>query len=451
VTSKIRITAKGFAALKQQTEQVAQLNRTAATQKTEAQAQSAAIAQAKTAAGETSPIIPSGPDQQAGRTASPTNGGTNNPAAPQKDKDQQNLDSSGRRRNDVPTITKTRELVANGDPPGGVVIVQAVSPAAFDPSDPKILIGPPGVRSDESIGALCPNSQLDIKEKPFLFGQANAESSGSYQDWFLLPLTKDACIAIRIKTLINVWYYFQVASDGYTVLDSDLTSLWESYAFVVSKTKARQIDMPSALENNLKELYPPMTLNSTLEYTGSPFFYPTIPPYTIDVFSGQAWRNSRRYGDYSRANETLSVAFGMGNLSGFHGGQLGFFGRSEFLTPAVYRFLTGPMTINTNNGRYAYMRDNYFPDAPTYYLSRCQLDGTCDTTRVGFDVTKETPIDIVTPMENEFFRRRKKYDVSLNGANRTTDQLYYAWNWDRASYCQQQAIALGFSSEDLTP
>lgn len=119
MTSRIRITANGFAALKQQTEQVAQLNRTAATQKDEAKAQGAAIEQAGTPAGESSPVIPSGPDQQAGRTASGTSGGINNPAAPQKDKDQQNLDTKGRRRNDVPTITKTRELVANGDATAG--------------------------------------------------------------------------------------------------------------------------------------------------------------------------------------------------------------------------------------------------------------------------------------------------------------------------------------------
>jgi hypothetical protein len=350
----------------------------------------------------------------------------------------------------TPTTYRRPEPGAVGSTEG-VVGFQSTSPSNFDPADPQLLVGPPGVKSNETIGALCPNSALNIKERPPFYGRAYLESGGFYEDWFLLPLTKEACIAVRIKVRIFVWYHFDVTSGGFTLLDSSQDDLWEAYAFAVSKKKTRKITMPSILEGHLKELFPPMALNDTTNYRGFPFLYPTLDPYPVQTFNTPKWRDSSRYGNYSRGNETLPVAFGIGELNGFHGGNLGSLNRSEFFSPAVYQFLTGPMTVSNDSRNYQYMRETYFQNAPNYYLSQCHLDNTCDDTKIGFDVTREQPIDIITPVRDEAFRQKGAYDVKLNGADKNLDFLYYAWNWDKPAYCQQQAISLGFTAADLRP
>jgi hypothetical protein len=364
-----------------------------------------------------------------------------------------------------------RRPAANRTLTGGVVGVQTGFPANYNPSTPRLLVGPPGVHLDESTGTTAPIDVLTLRPTPPGFGFpisgfGYASSTGTADEWYLLPLTGKTCLAIRIVTQVSAWYYFQV-DDGFILLDSDSGSLWKAYAFVVSESATRQIAVPKTLEDYLKELIPPMSLNATTVYTGAPFTYGTGWTYNIATFNAATWRASRRYGDYSSVNDTLAKHFGMGYLTSNHRGAGAI---ATFATPAIYRFISGPMTIDNNSQNYAYMRQNYFSNAPSSYIGPCQLrnetivsDGvssyvdysypSCDSTKVGFDVTRAVPVDIFTGMDPANFVPKRAYDVKLNGASQTSGQykLYYAWNWDNANYCRQEALSLGFSGADLTP
>jgi hypothetical protein len=347
-------------------------------------------------------------------------------------------------------------------------------PANYDPENPTILVGPLGVTLRQSTGVTASIEKLDIRPTPPGFGIPIAgygyyDTRGNEQQWFLLPLRKDTCIAVFWRAQIHAWYYFEVVGQEYVLLDYDEDSLWQVRAFCVSETKTKQIDVPSALEENLKQVYPLMTFNSSIQYTGAPFFYPTIPPLTLPSFNRSLWRNSGRYGDYSEQFDTLARQFGIGNLTSNHRGTGS--SQSIFYSPAVYRFITGPMVIDSRSRSYSYMRQNYYPYAPNYYVGPCQIREVdksssppflefeypfCTTEKTGFDLTRDTPVDISTPVNRTTFSRKKQYDVKLNdeppgpfGSPFPTNQVIYAWNWDQPGLCQRRALNLGFTEADL--
>jgi hypothetical protein len=81
---------------------------------------------------------------------------------------------------------------------------------------------------------------------------------------------------------------------------------------------------------------------------------------------------------------------------------------------------------------------------PSFALGACQLSGTCEADRYGFDLTRNP--DATTPT----YQRNRAGDIVIP-SGRTTAQLRAAWDWGRARYCREQLLALGFAPEDLTP
>lgn len=328
-------------------------------------------------------------------------------------------------------------------------------------------IGPPGLQ----VSATAELDVLNYGTQPPEFwmpiiGQSSDRSSGALSDLILLPITNTTCIAVLYRTEVYAWYQFNATGGAFTLLASGSDSIAQTLCFVVGSEAVRQISVPTLLNSYLADIYPPMKLNATRNHTGGPFFaYPGFTPTPISVFDATLWGQSKRYGSYYFDADTLARHFGMGYLTAGHRGGSS---QASFYTPAIYRYLTGPMTIDSNARNYAYMRENYYPMAPTSYIGPCQIrvgtlitDGassyteytypSCNAEHVGFDATSEVPVDIYTPMDPERFTRREAYDVELNGANRFTDSIVYAWNWDKRSYCKQQLAALGFTPEDLKP
>jgi hypothetical protein len=245
----------------------------------------------------------------------------------------------------------------------------------------------------------------------------------------------------------------------------ELYSGYEMFAFVVGPSSVRQVEVPSSLESNIRSLYPPVAPNATVEFDqratrevlraaflgGDAYATPwVITTGQRDNFDFNDWRATARYGDYP----TFAGADALPRHFGLLDKRL----NRSYFTPAIYRFIQGPMTIDSDSVNYAFMRTNYFPNAPNFYLGECQVEDvvngkvvktSCTDEKVGFDVTRTQPVTLSTEIPASDFRMNAKYDVPLNGASRSS--VLYAWDWDKPSFCRQQALALGFSAADLTP
>jgi hypothetical protein len=280
---------------------------------------------------------------------------------------------------------------------------------------------------------------------------------------FSLPLGKNTCLFIFHRNFLR--------SIDFTSIGGSKESfpVHDTFAFVVSPTAARLVNAPDALKANLDEVYPRVTVNSTREQilVQAPGGQ-VISSVTVDAFNGTLWATGSRYGvaiNYSttsslRRATVLALQYGILNAD-----PANYFSLSDYLTyfsPAVYRFIKGPMTLDANAVQYEYMRSTYFANAPRFFLKRCAIESTCTTEKTGFDVTRTVPVTLDTAIPATAFRAAKKYDVSLNGYGVTGSfqigltpvrypGLAFAWDWDNPSYCRQQAIALGFSAADLTP
>jgi hypothetical protein len=245
----------------------------------------------------------------------------------------------------------------------------------------------------------------------------------------------------------------------------ELYSGYSMYAFVVGPSSVRQIAVPPGLESNIRALYPPVAPNATAEFDqratreilrpaflgGDAYTTPwVITKGQRDSFDFNKWRTTARYGDYP----TFAGADALPRHFGLLDSRL----NRSYFTPAIYRFIQGPMTIDSNSVNYAFMRTNYFANAPSFYLGECRVEEvvsgevvktSCSDEKVGFDVTRTQPVTLSTEIPASDFRKNAKYDVLLNGASRSS--VMYAWDWDKPSFCRQQALALGFSAADLTP
>lgn len=318
----------------------------------------------------------------------------------------------------------------------------------------------------------------------------NYDDSAAY----LLPIGRETCIFLYVYSKLRTLTVYErvsgvqrisvnprVVSSGcggqagtyydrestFTTTDNfdniEERSAYEIFAFVVSPTAVRELAIPSALDAKIRQLHPPMEVNSTMSVLNSSTyqrfeFIDQAPPYrqnyntaatygytTVPTFDQELHRANSLHGSYSARNDVLAKQFGMGYIdTDTHDGP--------FFTPAVFRFIGGAMSLgdDENTQSYSYMRSNYFSRAPQKYLAPCVNAQSCDdTVRVGFDVTTSTPANIDTAVSEGAFAASTRYIVTLNGSSRL--DVTYGWDWDQPSYCRQQLAALGFSPADLTP
>lgn len=316
---------------------------------------------------------------------------------------------------------------------------------------PTLRIGPPGWQSSLTVPldtlsyTLPPNYGLPVS------GTGYVQRSDQLLEMLLLPHSEKGCVAVLLRNQIFRYQTFTY-STTYDPAYAGGDDLYEVRAFYVGRNATREIDVPSGLDSDLRGLYPPMKPNATVTYSGGPFFVIGGAPSVQvgDMYSAATWRASRRYGDYYADNDTLARQFGMGLLTTNHRAVSGI--TPVQYSPAVYRFITGPMALNSDARNYDHMRQSYYGTAPEYYLGKCVLFDTCTSNRVGFDVTREVPVDIYTGMDPEQFKRKRTYDVAMNGADPSSYSYYlsYAWNWDNKAYCSQRLAALGFTTADLS-
>lgn len=242
---------------------------------------------------------------------------------------------------------------------------------------------------------------------------------------------------------------------------------YQIMAFLVAPDSVRALEVPEQLDAAIRQLHPPMEVNSTAEMltsseytryefaevagvTDEPQNYngPVTYGYsTIPIFSSAVHRQGSLHGNYqsvSTRNDVLAKQFGMGYLhQDTHDGN--------FFTPAVFRFIRSAMDLSTSNAQlYDYMRSTYFSRAPKRYLAPCVIESSCtEQETVGFDQTTTAPVNIDTPVQESDFSRKAKYDVALNGA--FDYEVVFGWDWDDPTYCAQQLKALGFTTADLKP
>jgi hypothetical protein len=239
--------------------------------------------------------------------------------------------------------------------------------------------------------------------------------------------------------------------------------------FFVSKRSVKQVSTPDILDAAVRKICPPLTANGTTsvqsiygrgeQYSGEgpgageSYFitYPDIMAneQSIDL---QAWRGSGYYGDYNPTNQTLALHFGLLEADADYS--------SRFFTPAAFAFIKANLTINNESKSYSYMRTNFFPRAPTFFLEQCRvlalIDGqqrpaSCQGDKADFDVTLAQPDTIEDEIDSSQFTRNGKYSVKLNGSTyaQLGYQLLYAWNWDSPAFCLREALSLGFPLESL--
>lgn len=252
-----------------------------------------------------------------------------------------------------------------------------------------------------------------------------------------------------------------------TVNNVEQRQRYQVLAFYVSENSVRQLDVPQELEDAMRALHPPMTVNDTQEQATSSSFtrfefadvafssdepqnydgpvtlgYSQVPFVNISKIRQESLHGN--YEEVNARNAVLARQFGLGTLNeDSHDG--------DFFTPAVFRFITAAMDLKVAATRtYAYMRSTYFSKAPRRYLAPCVFESSCSTQQsVGFDETSTAPVDIDTAVPASAFKRQKRYDIALNGSY--DYEVVYGWDWDNPSFCTQQLSALGFTAADLQP
>lgn len=334
-----------------------------------------------------------------------------------------------------------------------------------------LIVGPPGLAA--SVSQPLPRSTLTSNSN------LNRRINVTFDKTLLLPVTKDACILVYLRnfldqvtridlvtTMLNSYQTTYLGISGtmvtfredYVQTAKDKESAYELYCFIVGKETVRQLTTPETLATHLREIYKPLSVNGTqqgLDYTVYDVFYPSSPSYpprvvtfqpfyrADDSFSVLTWEASGRYG----------AAMSMYNTNAALSQQFGLLDANTGNTPAIYRYLRGPMQFSTSSRDYAYMRQTYYAMAPRYFLQQCVLPSTCSAQKVGFDVTTTQPAQWGDSVESNAFKANDNYDVQLNGSGQspTSGTVRYAWHWDNPSYCRQQLQALGFIPSDLRP
>lgn len=246
----------------------------------------------------------------------------------------------------------------------------------------------------------------------------------------------------------------------YTYTGQETFPAYQILAFFVSDKGVQQIDVPAPLSASLQEVYPPVSVNGTASYldeinydqyydhdfnafvdiitTNYTQTYQTEP-----AFDQQVWQASSRYGALQSASFVLPQHFGLGYLNtSSHGGS--------FFTPAVFRFITGPMSLtNATAQSYAAMRAAYFSNAPFTFYAPCARTGSCqDATITEFDLTRTQPATVTTALAASQFRRNKTTDVVIGDPE---GEILYAWDWGNPADCRRKVLDLGFTAQDLTP
>jgi hypothetical protein len=319
-----------------------------------------------------------------------------------------------------------------------------------------LTVGPPGQATSASVQ--IPNSRRQAAVAFYYDLQINEDK------YFTLPIGKQACIFIYHRNFLRS---IDFANIGGT---KEQFSVHEVYAFVVSRTAVRQIPVPAAVVENLTDIYPNVTVNSTRQQIIIQAPDGTIIlEITVDAFSETIWAADSRYGNAINYSTTpssarasvLALQYGILNAdaSGFTPAYSQYL---TYFTAAVYTFLKGPMVLDANALSYEYMRSNYFGQAPRFFLKRCALPYTCTSTNTAFNKTQTQPTTIDSVIPETDFTAVKRYNVPLNSYEQTGGWLVgtllvpypglvFAWDWDKPNYCRQQALSLGFTGSDLTP
>lgn len=144
----------------------------------------------------------------------------------------------------------------------------------------------------------------------------------------------------------------------------------------------------------------------------------------------------------------LTRQFGMLQPSGVYNGTL------NYWTPAVFAGLNG-LTVSatqTQRSNYDYMRTNYFPTAPSFFLA------TEDYAAPSYNPLLRTwrqtsfqPELLTTPVPVDQLRKASPgYNVKLS-SNDEGDNFYYSWDWNKPAVCRKELLALGFQPGDLVP
>jgi hypothetical protein len=233
---------------------------------------------------------------------------------------------------------------------------------------------------------------------------------------------------------------------------------YELFAFYVSEDGVKQIDVPQALDTHLRAIYPPVNANSSGQYLSTIDFdtyYAHNPAAFVDVitsnrietfqaepsFDANVWAANSRYGTTDWQKTALAQHFGLGYLNtSFHYG--------EFFTPAIYTYLTGPMTLDVDDAlNYAHMRSNYFLNAPFQFYAPCARTNACqDSTVTEFDVLRTQPTNVTTAVPQNLFARNPRTDVTIG---EPVGVVHYAWDWGKPGACRRKLLELGFSPADL--
>jgi hypothetical protein len=307
----------------------------------------------------------------------------------------------------------------------------------------------------------------------------------------MLPLSKDSSLLIYVVNRLTLRHVYTVtettvvtaqnarvlpSTDTY---DADIydqkrsvstskvlfsTETFSDYSincFFISRESVKEVETPEPLNDEIRRICPPLTANGTTPVqsvygrseryigegagAGADYFitFPDImaTEQSIDL---EDWRESGYYGDYSPADQTLGLHFGILTVDSNYS--------SRFFTPAAFAFIKGDLTIDDNIRLYSYMRTNFFPRAPAFFLQQCRVSASCQEDRVDFDVTSVQPVSIEDEVASSDFRRERKYSVNLNGSTNEEigSQLLYAWDWDSPSSCRREALSLGFPVSSMS-
>lgn len=256
----------------------------------------------------------------------------------------------------------------------------------------------------------------------------------------------------------GTWYDLrQTNLTIFEYIDTQKFEAYQIFAFVVSSKGVRQITLPSAAETLVRNLFPPITVNSTgIKVTqtgggqlagygpnnGGNFFFslPNVTSQVPNIDTG-AWQSSTTYGTYPQNNDVLAKQYGIGFLQfDDHEGN--------FFSPAVYSYIKGDLDLQAANAQqYAAMRLQLNNVPPGKYLAPCVQ--TCATDDTDFYVTTTQPNSITSALDEGLFKLERNYKVKKGEISGGT--LYYCWDWDNPNFCTQQLSALGFTAADLQP
>lgn len=318
--------------------------------------------------------------------------------------------------------------------------------------------------------------------------------------FFVLPVGKDSGIVVYYTKWAgyhNVWRedYELLINSSVTATSGNLTgftqvsqniytqtmayeNVWfdsEIICFVYNKKALRVITAPAQLVSKIDQIMPDYqyvyypqaigTRNSTQTTT------PVIlsgPVYTTDLqttypngnvapqnLTGSIIEFAGVYNytpSIEVANTFLATHFGIGQLHINSHGAGWNFNQEPYWTPAVYTYLKGEMNLQTSESQnYAYMRANYFPNAPRRYIN-LTIEGDIwyqNTNPDKYAITRQEPISITTPMPYTNFKTVNKGTQGVGYYPQTKG--ISAWDWGNSQFCKAQLLALGFSNADLTP